>query len=262
MAADQEHTPGEPALKLKGRVALITGGGTGIGAATARLFAEEGAAVCVAGRRNAPLEGVVAAIRDDGGRALAVAGDVSVTEDCIRIVEKATSAFGRIDVLVNNAGTATLMDAHETTDDLWDRTIATNLSGAFRMIRAVLPGMISREAGSIVNVSSILGQSGMKRSAAYGASKAGLDQLTRILAVEYADRGIRVNAVAPAWVDTPMTESVQAHAAMYERLKKKHPMGRFGAPEEVAQAVLFLAGDQSTFTTGSVLMVDGGWSAA
>ena len=101
----------------------------------------------------------------------------------------------------------------------------------------------------------------MKRSAAYGASKAGLDQLTRILAVEYADRGIRVNAVAPAWVDTPMTESVQAHAAMYERLKKKHPMGRFGAPDEVAQAVLFLASDQASFTTGSVLMVDGGWSA-
>lgn len=249
-------------MKLEGRVALITGGGTGIGAATARLFAEEGAAVCVTGRRKAPLDEVVTSIEATGGRALAVSGDVAITEDCQRMVDQTTATFGKIDVLVNNAGTATLMDADETTDELWDQTIATNLSGAFRMIRAVLPGMMSREAGSIVNVSSILGQSGMKRSAAYGASKAGLDQLTRILAVEYADRGIRVNAVAPAWVDTPMTESVQAHAAMYERLKKKHPMGRFGAPEEVAQAVLFLAAEQSSFTTGSVLTVDGGWSAA
>ncbi|MCY3554268.1 MAG: SDR family oxidoreductase [Gemmatimonadetes bacterium] len=249
-------------MKLEERVALITGGGTGIGAATARLFAQEGAAVCVTGRREAPLEEVVAKITEMGGRAIQVSGDVSVTADCQRVADETIAAFGRIDVLVNNAGTATLMDADETTDELWDQTIATNLSGAFRMIRTVLPGMISREAGSIVNVSSVLGQSGMKRSAAYGTSKAGLDQLTRILAVEYADRGIRVNAVAPAWVDTPMTESVQAHAAMYERLKKKHPMDRFGAPEEVAQAVLFLASDQSSFTTGSVLMVDGGWSAA
>lgn len=249
-------------MKLDGRVALITGGGTGIGAATARLFAEEGAVVCVTGRREAPLKEVVTEITEKGGRAIQVAGDVSITEDCHRMVDKTQATFGPIDILVNNAGTATLMDADETTDELWDQTIATNLSGAFRMIRAVLPAMIPRKTGSIVNVSSILGQSGMKRSAAYGASKAGLEQLTRILAVEYADRGIRVNAVAPAWVDTPMTESVQAHAAMYERLKKKHPMGRFGVPEEVAQAILFLASDQASFTTGSVLMVDGGWSAA
>ena len=249
-------------MKLEGRIALITGGGTGIGAATARLFAEAGAAVCVTGRRKAPLDEVVTAIEATGGRAVAVTGDVAITEDCQRMVDQTTATFGHIDVLVNNAGTATLMDADETTDELWDQTIATNLSGAFRMIRAVLPGMISRSAGSIVNVSSILGQSGMKRSAAYGASKAGLDQLTRILAVEFADRGIRVNAVAPAWVDTPMTESVQAHAAMYERLRKKHPMDRFGVPEEVAQAILYLASDQASFTTGSVLMVDGGWSAA
>ena len=102
----------------------------------------------------------------------------------------------------------------------------------------------------------------MKRSAAYGASKAGLEQLTRILAIEYADRGIRVNAVAPAWVDTPMTESVQAHAALYERLKKRHPLGRFGTPEEVARAVLYLASDEASFSTGTVLTVDGGWNAA
>ena len=249
-------------MKLKGLVALISGGGTGIGAATARLFAEEGAAVCVTGRRKAPLAAVVTEIQAADGRALAVTGDVAITEDCQRMVDQATAAFGKIDVLVNNAGTGPLMDAERTTDEIWDQIIGTNLSGAFRLIRAVLPGMVSRRTGSIVNVSSILAQSGMKKSAAYGASKAGLDQLTRVLAVEYADRGIRVNAVAPGWVDTPMTESVQAHDAMYERLKKKHPMDRFGAPEEVAAAILYLASDQASFTTGSVLMVDGGWSAA
>ena len=185
-------------MKLEGRVALITGGGTGIGAATASLFAEEGAAVCVTGRREAPLEEVVAAIQDDGGRALAIAGDVAVTEDCQRMVDETIAAFGRIDVLVNNAGTGPLMDAERTTDEIWDQIIGTNLSGAFRLIRAVLPGMVSRKSGSIVNVSSILAQSGMKKSAAYGASKAGLDQLTRVLAVEYADRGIRVNWSSPA----------------------------------------------------------------
>ena len=163
---------------MNDRVALITGGGTGIGAATARLFAEAGAAVCVTGRRQAPLEEVVAAVREAGGRAISVSGDVAVTADCQRMVDEATSAFGQVDILVNNAGTATLMDADETTDELWDQTIGTNLSGAFRLIRTVLPGMVSRRSGCIVNVSSVLAQSGMKRTAAYGASKAGLDQLT------------------------------------------------------------------------------------
>ncbi len=248
-------------MKLKDRVALITGGGTGIGAATARRFAEEGAAVCVAGRRIAPLDEVVAEIKAFGGRASAVSGDVSLTEDCQRLVDETKIAFGRIDVLVNNAGTATLMDADETPDELWDQTIATNLSGPFRMIRAVLPGMISRGSGSIVNVSSVLAQTGMKKSAAYSASKAGLEQLTHVLAVEYADRGIRINAVAPGWVHTPMNESVRDHETMYERLKKRHPMGRFGSPAEIAHAILHLASDEAAWTTGAVLSVDGGWTA-
>lgn len=248
-------------MKLQDRVALITGGGTGIGAATARRFAEEGAAVCVTGRREAPLEEVVAGIRKNGGQAILVAGDVSLTEDCRRMVEETTAAIGKIDVLVNNAGTATLMKADEISDELWDQTIGTNLSGAFRLIRAVLPGMISRGSGSIVNVSSVLAQSGMKGAAAYSASKAGLDQLTRVLAVEYADRGIRVNAVSPGWVHTPMNESVRDHETMYERLKKRHPMGRFGKAEEIAHAILHLASDEAAWTTGTVLAVDGGWTA-
>jgi len=248
-------------VKMKDRVALITGGGTGIGEATARLFAEEGAAVCVTGRRKAPLGEVVAAIKAAGGRAMAVSGDVAKTEDCRRMAEETTAAFGRIDVLVNNAGTSTLTRADEISDELWDETIGTNLSGAFRLIRAVLPGMIAQGSGSIVNVSSVLGQTGMRGAAAYGASKAGLDQLTRVLAVEYADRGIRVNSVAPGWVHTPMNRSVRVHATLYDRLKKRHPMGRFGTPDEIARAILHLASDEAAWTTGAVLSADGGWSA-
>ncbi len=248
-------------MKMNESIALITGGGSGIGSATARLFAEEGAAVCVTGRRETPLKEVVENIQASGGRALAVSGDVAVTADCQRMVEETIAAFGRIDVLVNNAGVATSMDSDATSDELWDETIGTNLTGAFRLIRAVLPGMISQGSGSIVNVSSVLGQSAMKRTAAYGASKAGLDQMTRVLAVEYADRGIRVNAVAPGWVHTPMNESVRTQPTMYERLKKRHPMGRFGTPDEIARAILHLASDEAAWTTGAVLTVDGGWTA-
>ena len=247
---------------MKNRVLIITGGGTGIGATTALLFAGEGASICVVGRRKAPLDKVVTNVRAIGGRAMAVTADVAVTADCQRVVDETLSTFGQVDILVNNAGTATLVGAEETTDELWERTIETNLSGAFRLIRAVLPGMVSRRSGCIVNVSSVLAQSGMKGAAAYGVSKAGLNQLTRILAVEYADRGIRVNAVAPAWVDTPMTESVQAKEGFYDQLKKRHPMGRFGKPEEVAQAIFYLASAEAAWTTGTILTVDGGWTAS
>ena len=153
------------------------------------------------------------------------------------------------------------MSASDTTDELWDSTINTNLRGTFLAIREVLPVMVEQQAGVIVTVSSVLGQVGMKKAAAYGASKAGIDQLTRVIAIEYASHGIRANAVAPGWVETPMTEAVQAHPQMYESLKSRHPAGRFGTPEEVARAILYLASDEAQWVTGTVLTIDGGWTA-
>jgi len=248
-------------MRLKNKVAIITGGGTGIGAATARLFAAEGARICVFGRRPEPLQVVVKAIQTKGGEALAAIGSVTETAACQRLVDETMQAYGRVDILVSCAGTATLMNATDTTDELWNSVIDTNLTGTFRIIRAVLPVMSAQQSGSIVNVSSVLGQSGMKRAAAYSASKAGLDQLTRVLALENASEGIRINAVAPGWVDTPMTESVQAHDRMYTMLKDRHPVGRFGTPEEVAHAILYLTSEEAAWVTGTILTIDGGWTA-
>ena len=248
-------------MRLKDKVAIITGGGTGIGAATARLFAAEGARICVFGRRPEPLQTVVASIQADGGNALAVTGNVSDTADGQRLVDETMQAYDRVDILVSSAGTATLMKAVDTTDELWNSIIDTNLTGTFRIIRAVLPVMSAQQSGCVINVSSVLGQSGMKHTAAYSASKAGIDQLTRVLALEYASVGIRVNAVAPGWVDTPMTESVQAHDRMYAMLKDRHPLGRFGTPEEVAHAIRYLSSAEAAWVTGTILSVDGGWTA-
>ena len=248
-------------MRLIDKVAIITGGGTGIGAATARLFAAEGARICVFGRRPEPLQTVVASIQADGGNALAVTGNVSDTADGQRLVDETMQAYDRVDILVSSAGTATLMKAVDTTDELWNSVINTNLTGTFRIIRAVLPVMSAQQSGCVINVSSVLGQSGMKHTAAYSASKAGIDQLTRVLALEYASVGIRVNAVAPGWVDTPMTESVQAHDRMYAMLKDRHPLGRFGTPEEVAHAILYLSSAEAAWVTGTILSVDGGWTA-
>ena len=248
-------------MRLIDKVAIITGGGTGIGAATARLFAAEGARICVFGRSPEPLQTVVASIQADGGNALAVTGYVSDTADGQRLVDETMQAYDRVDILVSSAGTATLMKAVDTTDELWNSVIDTNLTGTFRIIRAVLPVMSAQQSGCIINVSSVLGQSGMKHTAAYSASKAGIDQLTRVLALEYASVGVRVNAVAPGWVDTPMTESVQAHDGMYAMLKDRHPAGRFGTPEEVAHAILYLSSAEAAWVTGTILSVDGGWTA-
>lgn len=248
-------------MRRRNKVAVITGGGSGIGEAIARLFAGEGAKVTITGRRKEVLAGVVDAISRSGGQALAAPGSVTVEADVQQAVEATLKSFGPIDVLVNNAGN--LFHAgpfHETTDTVWDETIEVFLKGAFRFTRAVIPRMLKQGGGSIVNVATV---SGLKAIAgfpahAYAAAKAGVIMLTKTVAVEYAQHGIRCNCLCPGAVDTPGVASFLRDPAMRAGFEALHPIGRIGKPEEIAQAALYLASDESRWTTGSILTVDGG----
>ncbi len=248
-------------MTLDGKVALITGGGTGIGAACAGLLAANGASISISGRRSAPLEETVDAIVSSGGTAMAIPGDVASSNDTARLVDQTLATYGRIDILVTSAGTAVLTEVSDLGEEEWDQTLDTNLKGTFLAVRAVLPAMVEQESGSIVTISSILGQRGMKGAGAYGASKAGIEQFTRVVALEHADKGIRANSVAPGWVETPMTETVPKDSGLYRFINSGIPVGRFGTSDEIAHSVLYLCSDAAKWVTGTVLTVDGGWKA-
>ncbi|MBT5875151.1 MAG: glucose 1-dehydrogenase [Candidatus Latescibacteria bacterium] len=248
-------------MKLEGKVAIVTGGGTGIGSAAALLMAAEGARVCVSGRRPSPLAATVDAITSAGGQAMAVSGNVASAEDTQRLVQDTLSTFGRLDILVTSAGTANLTAVADMTESEWDETLETNLKGTFLAVKAVLPTMVSQASGTIVTVSSILGQRGMKGAAAYGASKAGIEQFTKVVALEHAGQGIRANTIAPGWVETPMTDTLPKDSGLRKFISSRIPAGRFGEPEEIAHAVLYLASDEACWITGTVLTIDGGWKA-
>ena len=249
-------------MRLEGKVAVITGGGTGIGAATARRFADEGAKVVVTGRRPEPLD-VVA--RATGG--LAVAGDVADADHAQAAVAAATEAFGGLDVLVANAGTGYGGAAAEVDDERWARTLDVNLTGAFRFSRAAIPAMLERGGGSIVLVSSVSGLVSSTESAAYVTSKAAMLGLVRSIAVDYGPRGIRANALCPGWVVTPMGDRAMGdliereHLSLddaYVRATRQVPLRRPATAEEIAACCLFLASDESSIVTGTVLVADGG----
>jgi NAD(P)-dependent dehydrogenase (short-subunit alcohol dehydrogenase family) len=242
-------------MRFEGRSVLVTGGGTGIGAAMAQKFAAEGAKVTVTGRREGPVKAVAAEI---GGHY--VAGDVSVPEDAARMVEGAVSAHGGLDVLVNNAGVARYASLEETTDDLFDWHVAINLRGPFLMTRAALPHLLEKR-GSVINVSSTLAVRGLPRASAYGASKAAVHGLTLHWAAELSPQGVRVNCICPAVVETPIFDTMmppEQVPKMLEELKSIHPVGRIGQPEDVAAAALYLASDDAAWVTGTILTVDGG----
>ena len=249
-------------MRLEGKVAVITGGGTGIGAATARRFAEEGAKVVVTGRRPEPLETVAGEI--DG---LAVPGDVADADHASVAVAAATESYGGLDVLVANAGTGLGGAAGDVDDERWARTLDVNVTGAFRFARAAIPAMLERGGGSIVLVSSVSGLVSSTESAAYVTSKAAMLGLARSIAVDYGPRGIRANALCPGWVETPMGERAMGelmereHLALddaYRRATKQVPLRRAASPEEIAACCLFLASDESSIVTGTVLVADGG----
>lgn len=250
-------------MRLQGRTVLITGGGTGIGRATALLASSEGAAVVVCGRRREPLDEVVAAVQKAGGRASSVSGDVRLEADCSRIAAHALTTFGRIDVLFNNAGVIIReRPVHTTTLREWEDTFAVNVTGTFLMSKAVLPGMLACRSGSIVHNASYVGLCGGEAIAAYSASKGAVVLLTRSMARDYASSGIRVNCICPGSVDTPMLDREMEEMGGAETMRplfaQKHPLGRIGTPEEVAAAVVFLASDDSAFITGASLPIDGG----
>ncbi len=247
---------------LDGKTALVTGGGAGIGEAIAKTFAEAGAAVVITGRRKEQLERVVKDIQGAGGRAMAVPGDVTDDGHARTAVSQAVREFKSLNILVNNAGVGAFGKAlHETDDATWDQLMAVNLTGVFRMTRAAVPEMLKAGRGAIVNVSSIAGQVGIPLLAAYGATKGGLDALTRCLAIDYAGQGIRCNAVSPGLVDTPMAASLMSDPERKAQVLSAYPLGRAGTPQEVAKLVLYLASDDAGWITGMVYTIDGGMTA-
>lgn len=249
-------------MRLKGKVALITGASAGIGAATAKLFAREGAAVVVTGRRKELLERVVAEIEANEGQALAVAGNITDESHVRSAVAQSVRTFGSLNVLVNNAGIGAFgKPLHEIDDTTWEEVLAVNLTGVFRITRAAVPEMLKAGGGSIINVSSVSGLIGFWGSAAYGATKGGLNAFTRHVAMDYASQGIRCNAVCPGLIQTPMSEPLTRDAVQAAEALAAYPIRRVGTPEEVAQLMVYLASDESAWVTGSLFTIDGGLTA-
>ncbi|BBX03929.1 short-chain dehydrogenase [Mycolicibacterium moriokaense] len=250
--------------RLLGKSAVITGAAFGIGRATAVLFAREGARLIVTDIQDEPLQALADELRNGGTEVETVIGDVSVEDDARRMIEAATDRFGRLDVLVANAGIIPLGDATEVTTAGWDEVMAIDGRGMFLTCKFAIEAMLPTGGGAIVCLSSISGLAGQKRQAAYGPAKFVATGLTKHLAVEWADRGIRVNAVAPGTIRTERVKQLPEEpggAEYLEEIERMHPMGRIGEPAEVASAIVFLASDDASFITGAVLPVDGGYLA-
>jgi NAD(P)-dependent dehydrogenase (short-subunit alcohol dehydrogenase family) len=247
-------------MDLTGKVALVTGAGSGLGEAIALAFADAGATLALLDLTEAAARATLEAA---GCKGMAVAADVADGAAVRHAVDAVMRQAGPVDIVVNNAGITGLgppKPAHETTAAEWERVIAVNLTGPFLVCQAVLPSMLERRAGVLVNVASAAGAVSVDGRTPYVTSKAGLIHLTRNLAVEYAGRGIRANALCPGWMDTPMTRWRLGDLDLARRLRAAIPMGRVAQPGEVAQAALFLACSASSYMTGQTLVVDGGWT--
>jgi NAD(P)-dependent dehydrogenase (short-subunit alcohol dehydrogenase family) len=252
--------------RLAGKVAIVTGGAAGIGHAICLLFAREGAAVGVLDRDGDGAERCAAAIAAEHGRALALAADVTSSADAQRSVAEVEAEFGGLDVLVNNAGIIGFGTVETTEEADWHRILDVNLTAIYLMSKAAVPALRRRGGGSVVNVSSAAGLVAWYDQAAYDAAKGGAVNLTRSMALDFAEDGIRVNCLVPAHVETPMsrgalTQRGEEGLRVRRRLLDAIPLGRFSQPEEIAYGALFLAGDESSYATGSTLVLDGGYLA-
>ena len=250
--------------RLQDKVAIVTGAGRGIGAAIARCFAQEGAAVVVAELDPATGAAMARALTDAGARSLFVQTDVADPLAGVRVVSATREAFGRVDILVNNAGINVFHEPLETTDNEWRRCFSVDLDGVWHMCKAVLPVMLAQGSGAIVNIASSHSSTIIPHSFPYPVAKHGLLGLTRALGIEYAARGVRVNAIAPGYIDTDIARSHWATfpdpAAERRRAEALHPPGRIGRPEEVAMTAVFLASDEAPFINAASIAIDGGRS--
>jgi NAD(P)-dependent dehydrogenase (short-subunit alcohol dehydrogenase family) len=248
--------------RLSGRVALITGGASGIGKATAKLLAREGAAVAIVDIDAEAGNAVARSVIEDGGEAMFILCNVSRSEECKKAVDRTLRKWGRLDVLFNNAGVTRRASVLGTSEEEWDWVMEVNVKSVFLMSKAAIPEMIKNDGGVIVNTGSGWGIVGGKDAVAYCASKGAVIQLTKAMAIDHGPQNIRVNAICPGDTDTPMLAEEarqlgQSHDAVLAESVQR-PLGRAGRPEEIAQAVLYLASDASSFVTGTTLLVDGG----
>jgi len=252
-------------MRLANKVALITGGTSGIGRATAVLFAQAGAQVAITGRSETRGHQVVQEIEQAGHQAIFIRSDVRFAPECQRAVEKTLATFGRLDILFNNAGFWRPNTALDCTEEEWDLSIDINLKGTFLMSKFALPVMIAQGSGTIINNASGWGLVGGTEAAAYCAAKGGVVLLTKAMAVDHSKQGVRINCICPGDVETPMLyEDAELRGLTWEEYisdAADRPMGRIGQPHEIAQAALFLASDDASFVTGAVLAVDGGGTA-
>jgi len=249
--------------QLENKVAIVTGGSSGIGKTIALAFAREGAAVTVnyVGDDPDEAEDVVKQIEEVGGRAVAVRTDVTEQEDVEDLVRKTVEAFGRLDVMVNNAGVEDQMPFLKTPLEVWNKVIAVNLTGTWLGCQVAAGKMVERgEPGRIINISSVHEERSMPNNSPYCAAKGGVRMLMRTIAVELAPHGITVNNIAPGAIETPINQNLEAHPDQMEKLLSEIPLGRMGRPEEVADLAVYLASDASAYVTGSTFVIDGGLS--
>jgi len=245
-------------MRLKGKVAIVTGGGTGIGKAIALEFSKEGAEVAITGRRSNKLQEVVDTIKKSGGEAIAITGDVSKPSDVDRIVKTTVDTYKRLDILVNCAGVLFSAELAHHTEKIWDETIDINLKGSFLCIQRAVPEMLKQGKGKIINISSIAGQIGFPNSVAYCASKGGIMGMTKALAMELAPLKINVNDLAPGDTETPLNEHLLKDPEYLRGRVENTPYGRVGKVSDIAPGAVYLASDESDFVNGITLTIDGG----